>query len=162
LKPLPIRHAAGAADLAHARALFEEYAAWIAVDLSFQNFAAELATLPGAYAPPRGRLLLAGPPGAAAGCVALRPAAVAGEPEGTVSEMKRLYVRPEGRGTGTGARLVESLLVEAREIGYRTMVLDTIDWMTDARRLYARFGFAERSPYYHNPFPGVVYMTRTL
>jgi len=157
-----IRQAATIADFAQARALFEEYAAWLQIDLRFQDFAQELATLPGAYAPPRGRLLLAGPPEAPLGCIAVRPLSLAGAPEGATGEVKRLYVRPEARGTGLGRELVEALLREARAIGYRELKLDTIDWMADARRLYQRLGFAECSPYYHNPIPGAVYLTRTL
>jgi len=162
LTPPPIRHAVTAADMAQARALFEEYAAWLAVDLCFQGFAEELATLPGAYAPPRGRLLLAGSAEASVGCIALRPLADADAPPDSVGEVKRLYVKPAARGTGLGARLVTTLLDEARAIGYRTLKLDTIEWMRDARRMYARFGFVECSPYYHNPVPGAVYMRRDL
>jgi putative acetyltransferase len=162
LTPTPIRHAVTAADMAQARALFEEYAAWLAIDLCFQGFAEELSTLPGKYAPPRGRLLLAGAPDAAVGCIALRPLEDADSPPGTVGEVKRLYVKPPARGTGLGARLVTALIDEARAIGYRTLKLDTIEWMRDALRMYARFGFVECSPYYHNPYPGVVYMRRDL
>lgn len=156
----PIRHAATAADMAQARALFEEYAAWLDVDLCFQGFAEELAGLPGAYAPPSGRLLLAGADTAAVGCIALRPLDRVGEDGGTVGEVKRLYVQPQARGDGLGARLVQALLTEADGIGYRALMLDTLDWMTPARKLYAQFGFRECAPYYHNPLPGVVYMTR--
>ena len=147
--------------MAQARRLFEEYAAWLAVDLCFQGFAAELAGLPGAYAPPRGRLLLAGPQQAAVGCVALRPLDLAGEEAGSVGEVKRLYVQPAARGERLGLRLVQTLLAEADTIGYRTLMLDTLDWMGAARTLYARHGFRECAPYYHNPHAGVVYMTRT-
>jgi GNAT superfamily N-acetyltransferase len=162
LTTVPIRQAATPADYARARALFEEYAAWLGVDLCFQGFAEELATLPGAYAPPRGRLLLAGPAGAEVGCVALRPLADAGAAEGTVGEVKRLYVRPQARGSGLGVALVTALLRDAREIGYRELKLDTLASMNDALRLYGRLGFAECSPYYHNPLPGVVYMSRAM
>lgn len=158
----PIRLAAGAADMAEARALFEEYAAWLAIDLCFQNFADELATLPGAYVPPAGRLLLAGEPGAAVGCIALRPLALADAPPGTVGEVKRMYVKAAARGSGLGARLIERLTAEARTIGYRTLMLDTMGTMHAAQALYRRFGFAECSPYYENPVPGVVYMRRVL
>ena len=155
MTPFPIRQAASAADVAHARSLFEEYAAWLAVDLCFQNFAEELATLPGKYAPPRGRLFLAGED--PVGCIALRPLDEAG-----IGEVKRLYVRPAARGTGLGQALVETILSHARAIGYRELRLDTADWMRDAVRLYTRLGFVECSPYYHNPMPGAVYMARTL
>ncbi|MEO8753520.1 MAG: GNAT family N-acetyltransferase [Casimicrobiaceae bacterium] len=156
----PIREAVTPADLALARALFEEYAAWLQIDLSFQGFAQELATLPGAYAPPHGRLWIAGPPGAAAGCIALRP--LPGSQAPVTGEVKRLYVQPRARGTGLGLRLAETLISEARAIGYRELKLDTLGHMADARRLYERLGFALCSPYYHNPLPGTVYMARTL
>ena len=155
MTPFPIREAATQVDIAHARELFLEYAAWLDVDLCFQNFDEELATLPGKYAPPRGRLFLAGEP--PVGCIALRPL----EEDG-VGEVKRLYVRPAARGTGLGRALVETVLAHARAIGYRELRLDTADWMADAVRLYARLGFRERSPYYHNPMPGVVFMSIAL
>jgi GNAT superfamily N-acetyltransferase len=156
----PIRHAATAADMAQARALFEEYAGWLTIDLGFQGFAQELADLPGAYAPPRGRLLLAGPQDAAVGCIALRPLDLVAADGGPVAEVKRLYVQPGARGEALGARLAQALLAEADAIGYRALMLDTLEWMTPARTLYARLGFRECAPYYHNPHPGVVYMTR--
>ena len=159
---LPIRAAATTPDLAQARALFEEYAAWLAVDLCFQGFAEELATLPGNYAPPRGMLLLAGPPGAAVGCIALRPLPGIGSAPGATAEVKRLYVRPEARGTGLGRRLVRIVIDGARAIGYRELRLDTLDRMVDARALYANLGFRECAPYYHNPIPGAVYMAFAL
>jgi GNAT superfamily N-acetyltransferase len=155
LTPFAIREAASGADIAHARELFQEYAAWLNVDLCFQAFDQELATLPGKYAPPRGRLFLAGDD--PVGCIALRPL----EEEG-VAEVKRLYVRPVARGTGLGRRLVETVLSHARAIGYRELRLDTADWMDDAVRLYAKLGFRECPPYYHNPMPGVVYMSLVL
>lgn len=151
----PIREAVSAADIAHARALFEEYAAWLGVDLGFQGFEEELATLPGKYAPPRGRLFLAG--GDPVGCIALRPLDEPG-----IGEVKRLYVRPVARGTGLGRTLAETVVEHARAVGYRELRLDTADWMHDAVRLYARLGFRERTPYYHNPMPGVVYMSLAL
>jgi len=168
-----LRQATGPADLALARALFEEYAAWLGVDLCFQGFADELATLPGAYAPPRGRLLLAGEPDDAFGCVALRPLPVKGEGvastaiagAGTpahVGEVKRLFVQPRARGQAWGSRLARTLVDDARAIGYREVVLDTLDWMTPARALYASLGFVECPAYYDNPLPGVVYMRRAL
>jgi GNAT superfamily N-acetyltransferase len=150
-----IRQAASADDIANARGLFQEYAAWLGVDLSFQGFEEELRTLPGKYAPPRGRLFLAGDPPVA--CVALRPL-----DEPAVGEVKRLYVRACARGTGLGRALVETLLAHAREIGYRELRLDTASSMSDAMRLYARLGFTQRPPYYHNPMPGVVFMSITL
>jgi len=162
LTQVPIRHATSATDIAQARVLFEEYAAGLGVDLCFQGFAEELATLPGAYAPPRGCLLLAGPREAAFACVALRPLPDADPPDGRVGEVKRLYVRPEARGRALGESLVRTLLDAARGAGYRELKLDTLATMTSARRLYERLGFGACSPYYRNPLAGVVYMSRLL
>jgi putative acetyltransferase len=155
-----IRQASTARDFLQARAMFEEYAAWLDVDLCFQNFEQELASLPGAYAPPRGRLLLAGPPELPVGCVALRP--LPQTQDTAIGEIKRLYVRPEARGTGLGRSLVETLLVEARAIGYRELKLDTLAAMTAARSLYTTLGFRECEAYYPNPLHGTVYMTLAL
>lgn len=160
--PLPISAAATPSDLAQARALFQEYAAWLEVDLCFQGFAEELATLPGAYAPPLGLLMLAGPREAALGCIALRPLAEAAAAPGAAGEVKRLYVRPAARGTGLGRRLVQTVIDGARAIGYRELKLDTLDRMAEARSLYASLGFRECAPYYHNPIPGAVYMSLVL
>ncbi len=158
-----IREALTHADFAQARALFIEYAKWLDVDLCFQGFDRELATLPGAYARPGGRLLLAGEPAQAFGCIALRPHSPAAESgHGGVAEVKRLYVQPAARGGGWGRKLIDALLLEARTIGYGELKLDTIDWMTDARRLYAASGFRECAPYYVNPLPGAVYMSLLL
>ena len=151
-----IRTAATPHDFAQARALFEEYAAWLAIDLCFQGFAEELASLPGAYAPPRGMLLLAGPDDVPVGCVALRPLS-----EG-VAEVKRLYVRPAARGTGLGMRLARAVIDGARAIGYRELKLDTLERMAAARALYGSLGFRECAPYYHNPVPGAVYLALAL
>jgi GNAT superfamily N-acetyltransferase len=165
-----IRDALTPDDIREARALFVEYAQWLAVDLCFQGFADELATLPGAYAPPDGRLLLAGPPGQAFGCIALRPLAASKEcgRDGSlqlparVGEVKRLFVRESQRRGGWGRRLAEAIIAEAGTVGYRELKLDTLDWMADARRLYAELGFRECPPYYLNPLPGVVYMSLAL
>src|SRR6266542_3131662 len=164
-----IRYAVSAGDIALARLLFVEYAQWLKVDLCFQVFDEELATLPGAYAPPRGRLLLAGTAGEAFGCIALRPldsdsrcGAPAEPASAFVGEVKRLYVQPTHRGEGWGERLARALIDEARAIGYRELKLDTLDWMTAARALYAGVGFRECAPYYHNPLAGVVYMALAL
>jgi GNAT superfamily N-acetyltransferase len=166
-----IRQAITPRDIALARALFVEYAHWLKVDLCFQGFERELATLPGAYAPPRGRLLLAGPPGEAFGCIALRPLDdvapdgrdASGTPLATgIGEVKRLYVQPAQRGGSWGRRLAVALIGEARAIGYAELRLDTLDWMADARRLYAKLGFGECPPYYDNPLPGVIYMSLML
>lgn len=152
-----IRAAAGAADVDVARSLFDEYVRSLGVDLSFQGVAEEFATLPGAYAPPRGTILLAERDGTVLGCIALRPLAPPQE-----GEVKRLYVRPTARGSGAGEALVNALLAAARIAGYSSLKLDTLERMQDARRLYTRMGFAPCPPYYRNPLPGVLYMSRTL
>ena len=159
---LTIRAAATTSDYAQACALFQEYAAWLAVDLCFQGFAEELATLPGAYAPPRGMLMLAGPPDAAIGCIALRPLDADESPLGATAEVKRLYVRPAARGNSLGRRLVQTVIDGARAIGYGELKLDTLDRMSEARSLYAKLGFHECAPYYHNPIAGAVYMAMVL
>jgi GNAT superfamily N-acetyltransferase len=166
-----LRRAQTPADIALARDLFVEYARWLAVDLCFQGFESELATLPGAYAPPRGRLLLAGVRPAGFGCIALRPlgpssscsdAATNAHDNAATGEVKRLYVQPAHRGEGWGRKLAEAVIAEARAIGYRELKLDTLDWMEDARKLYAKLGFRECAAYYENPLPGVVYMALAL
>jgi putative acetyltransferase len=165
-----LRAASGTHDFELARTLFVEYAAWLKVDLCFQGFDRELATLPGAYAPPGGRLLLAGAPREAFGCIALRPLAAtgkscaesAGDVVAGIGEVKRLYVRPESRGGGWGRKLAEAVIDDARAIGYRELKLDTLEWMGDARALYAKLGFRECPKYYDNPHPGVVYMSLGL
>ncbi|GAB3367794.1 MULTISPECIES: GNAT family N-acetyltransferase [Giesbergeria] len=138
------------------RALFEEYAHSLNVDLCFQDFATELQTLPGAYAPPRGGLLLARVDGAVAGCCALRPLDAADYPN--AAEMKRLYVRKAFRGFGLGRQLTEGILDVARQAGYACVLLDTLDEMESARALYADLGFEEIPPYYHNPIAGSHYL----
>jgi len=156
----PIRVANGAADIALARALFVEYAHAIGIDLCFQGFDAELASLPGKYAPPEGRLFLAGPPGDACGCIALRPLPPSAFPAAfapPVGEVKRLYVQPRARGTGAGRALAGAIVDAARTIGYRTLCLDTLDWMTEARALYESLGFAPCAKYYDNPLENAVY-----
>lgn len=138
------------------RALFEEYAHSLNVDLCFQDFSTELQTLPGAYAPPRGGLLLARVDGAVAGCCALRPLDAADYPN--AAEMKRLYVRKAFRGFGLGRQLTEGILDVARQAGYACVLLDTLDEMESARALYADLGFEEIPPYYHNPIAGSHYL----
>lgn len=152
-----IRQATATDDIALARALFVEYAQWLKVDLCFQGFAEELKTLPGGYAPPRGRLLLAGTTGEAFACIALRPLDSPG-----LAEVKRLYVQPARRGERWGHRLAENLIAEACAIGYRELKLDTLEWMTPARALYAGLGFRKCTAYYDNPLAGVVYMRLEL
>lgn len=139
-----------------ARALFREYEAAIGVDLCFQSFEKELAELPGSYARPRGRLYLLRIDGEVEGCIALRPR---GEHD---CEMKRLYVRPARRGSGAGRLLVERVIADARAIGYERMLLDTLDSMRAAQRLYESLGFVDAEPYTHNPIAGVRFMQLDL
>ena len=145
-----------AEQIADVRALFREYERFLDVDLCFQGFEDELATLPGKYAPPDGRLLLATDGGQAAGCVALRRL------DQEMCEMKRLFVRPAYRNQGLGRLLATRIVAEATILGYATMRLDTLDRLQDAMRMYASLGFRHCSPNYHNPLPGVVYSERTL
>ncbi|MFO1360940.1 MAG: GNAT family N-acetyltransferase [Burkholderiales bacterium] len=151
-----IRRAAGAADVDAARALFLEYAAWLQEDLGFQGFAAELATLPGAYAPPDGRLVLACFRAHPVGCVALRRF------DAQTGEVKRLYVQPDHRGHGLGGALAAAVTGAARAIGYRRLVLDTLERMPAARGLYAALGFREIAPYYETPLAGTRFMALAL
>lgn len=148
--------AADRGRVALVRTLFEEYAASLELDLGFQGFAEELAGLPGAYAPPAGRLLLGLEGDQPAGCVALRALG----PD--IGEMKRLYVRPPFRGEGWGRQLAERLIAEARDAGYQRMRLDTLPSMPGARRLYAALGFMEIPPYRHNPVPGTAFLELNL
>ncbi len=138
--------------LGDARELFNEYAASLGIDLSLQGFDEELATLPGRYGPPGGRLLIALHEGALAGCVALRAI------EAGVCEMKRLYTRPAFRGKGLGRLLAESIVREGRAIGYRRMVLDTLESMAAARGLYRSLGFRTIEPYGNHPYAGTEYL----
>jgi GNAT superfamily N-acetyltransferase len=138
------------------RAIFQEYADSLDVDLAFQDFAQELADLPGDYAAPRGQILLAEVEGSIAGCCALRPLDSADYPN--ASEMKRLYVRKAFRGFGLGRQLAEAILDAARQAGYACVLLDTLDGMESARALYAELGFVEIPPYYHNPIAGSHYL----
>jgi len=146
----------GEADLADVRALFREYADALGVDLGFQGFEAELAGLPGDYAPPRGRLLIAWEGSRALGCAALRPLG----PD--VCEAKRLYVRPEARGTGLGRQLTDALIAEARAIGYGRLRLDTLPGMTQAIALYRSLGFRVIAPYRYNPIEGTLFLEKDL
>jgi ribosomal protein S18 acetylase RimI-like enzyme len=153
-----ISTAARSLDVADAARLFRAYADSLGIDLGFQGFPAELATLPGQYAPPKGVLLLArSAAGNALGCVALRPLA----PDGCC-EMKRLYVAPAGRGFGLGRALAEAVIAEARRIGYREMRLDTLPSMAKALALYRGLGFRPIAPYYETPVPGTIFLALPL
>jgi len=155
-----ILRAAGDADLDAIRGLLREYAAWLQVDLSFQGFEEELAGLPGEYAPPSGRLLVAESggdvAGCLAGCVALRRI------DAEICEMKRLYVAERFRGSGLGRRLAEAILEEAGGIGYRRMRLDTLPQMGSAHRLYESMGFREIEAYRFNPVAGSRFLEREI
>ena len=143
-------------EIAEVRTLLLEYQASLDVDLGFQDFAHEVAELPGSYSPPSGRLLLGRVDGLACGCIALQPIS------SDVCEMKRLYVRPNCRGAGLGRLLVGRLLDEARAIGYRTICLDTLPSMTRAAAMYEALGFEEIPPYRPNPVPGTRFMALSL
>ena len=144
-------------DLAQIRRLFRSYADWLGVDLCFQGFERELAELPGCYAPPSGRLLIARVGGDVVGCVGLRPL------EPGICEMKRLWVEPGFAGHGIGRVLAERIIAEARAIGYRRMRLDTLpERMPAAQHLYRSLGFREIPPYYDNPLPGVTMLELAL
>jgi putative acetyltransferase len=176
---LRIISAESAQAVREASLLFREYAASLGVDLGFQNFETELATLPGDYSPPAGRLFLSVRVESAVaptdrdprmktaspaffssvsivGCIALREFA------GDICEMKRLFVRPAFRGCGAGRALAEAVIAAAREIGYRQMRLDTLPQMQQAQALYQALGFREIPPYRHNPVPGTRYFELTL
>jgi putative acetyltransferase len=141
-----------AVDAELVRTLFREYARSLDVDLSFQGFKEELAALPGGY----DAVLVAMVGGEAAGCVGVRPL------EHGICEMKRLYLRPQARGTGLGRALAEAAIARARELGYESMRLDTLPSMAAARALYRSLGFVEIAPYRHNPVDGTAYLELRL
>lgn len=157
LKDLTFAQAESPTQIAQARELFLEYAQSLGFSLCFQNFDKELEGLPGHYALPKGRLLLAEYECQLAGCVAMRAL------EPGVSEMKRLYLRPQFRGKGLGRALANRIIVEARQVGYRQMRLDTVEpVMKDAVGMYRKLGFKEISPYRSNPIAGAMYMELEL
>jgi putative acetyltransferase len=157
LKGLTLTQAESPAQIAQARELFLEYAQSLGFSLCFQNFDKELAELPGDYAPPEGRLLLAEYGGQLAACVALHKL------EPCICEMKRLYLRPQFRGKGLGRALAERIIAEARQIGYQRMRLDTVEpVMKDAVAMYRKLGFTEIAPYCSNPIAGAMYMELEL
>lgn len=153
---LEITHAVAADEIVTVRILLREYQAQLDVDLAYQDFETEVRDLPGAYAEPCGRLLLATHESQPVGMVALRDAG------GGRAEMKRLFVRPSGRGLGAGRALVARLLLEARGAGYQEIVLDTLPSMQSAQRLYEQFGFADIPAYRASPVSGTRYLGLTL
>jgi GNAT superfamily N-acetyltransferase len=157
VKNLAVIQAETSTQIAQARELFLEYAQSLGFSLCFQNFDKELAELPGDYAPPDGRLLLAEYEGKVAGCVALHGLG------DNICEMKRLYLRPEFRGKRLGRALAECVIAEARRIGYHRMRLDTVEpLMGDAVAMYHKMGFKEIPPYRPNPIAGAIYMELEL
>lgn len=157
VKALAFFQAESNEHVAQARELFLEYAQSLGFSLCFQNFDKELAELPGDYAPPSGRLILAEYEGQLAGCVALHKL------DDITCEMKRLYLRPHVRGKRLGRVLVDCIISEARQIGYKRMRLDTVEpVMKDAVAMYRKIGFREIAPYCANPMPGALYMELSL
>jgi len=157
IKALDFAQAESPDQITQARELFLEYAQSLGFSLCFQNFDQELASLPGGYAAPQGRLLLVEYEGQLAGCIALHKLA-----DG-ICEMKRLYLRPQFRGKGLGRALAGYIIAEARQIGYQRMRLDTVEpAMKDAVAMYRKLGFQEIAPYCENPIAGALYMELTL
>ena len=157
VKDFRFAQAESPAQISQARVLFVEYAESLGFSLCFQNFDKELAGLPGNYAPPEGRLLLAEYGGQLAGCVAMHKL------EEGICEMKRLYLRAQFRGKGLGRALADRIFAEARQIGYQRMRLDTVEpVMRDAVAMYRKLGFREIAPYCKNPIAGALYMELLL
>jgi ribosomal protein S18 acetylase RimI-like enzyme len=156
MTPVEIRPARFPHDTDAVRAIFREYAASLGIDLGFQDFETELAELPGKYAAPRGQVLLACADGRIVGCVALRPL------DETTCEMKRLYVRPAGRGQNLGRQMAVLICQFAKLAGYTSIRLDTLPSMQAARQIYAALGFKPISAYIYNPIPGAIYLELDL
>ena len=154
--PIELSLANNPGDFATAHALFVEYRTELNVDLCFQSFTAELDNLPAIYAPPTGRLIIARVDGKIAGCVAVKII------DAKTCEMKRLYIKPEFRGKKAGVALVKKIIDIAREIGYKTMRLDTLVSLERAVSIYKRVGFKSIPPYYHNPLPNVLFFEKAL
>ena len=152
-----VRQAESPEEIASIRELFLEYAQSLGFSLCFQSFDKELGGLPGDYAPPDGRLLLAACEDVVAGCVALRKL------DQEICEMKRLYLRPQFRGKGLGLILAERVIAEARQVGYKQLRLDTVEpVMKTAVAMYRKLGFREIAPYRSNPIEGAIYMELQL
>lgn len=157
VKAFSLSQAESQTQIAHIRELFLEYEKSLGFSLCFQSFDKELAGLPGDYAPPDGRLLLAEFDGQPAGCIALHKI------DDGICEMKRLFLRPQFRGKGLGRVLANRIIDEARAIGYQRMRLDTVEpVMKDAVAMYRKIGFREIAPYRANPIPGALYMELLL
>ena len=155
-RPIVLDSADGPRDMEQICALFVEYQQWLDVDLCFQGFEDEISTLPGAYGPPGGRLLLARDGDAIAGGVGLRPLGPG------ICEMKRLFVRPPWRGRGLGRKLAQAIIADGAAAGYRRMCLDTLPRLASAASLYRSLGFVEIPAYYENPLDGATYMELSL
>jgi ribosomal protein S18 acetylase RimI-like enzyme len=151
LREMKIKPAQTKLEIERVRNLFLEYETFLDADLCFQSFKEELASLPGKYSPPNGNLLIAVDGEKMVGCVAIRGL------DENICEMKRLYVKPETRGTGIGRLLAQNIIKIAVELGYSLMRLDTLDRLTEAMNLYESLGFRRIEPYYENPIPGAVY-----
>ena len=152
---LYVRPATGA-DIPHVREMLREYVEWIGLDLAFQEIDAELSGLPGEYAPPRGALFVAVEGERHLGMIALRPL------DGSIAEMKRLYVRPEARGRGLARRLIARLCDEGKRLNYTELRLDTLPKMGEAQALYETYGFVDIEPYYETPIAGTRFMAKKI
>ena len=152
---LYVRPATGA-DMPHVREMLREYVEWIGLDLAFQEIDAELSGLPGEYAPPRGALFVAVEGERHLGMIALRPL------DGSIAEMKRLYVRPEARGRGLARRLIARLCDEGKRLNYTELRLDTLPKMGEAQALYETYGFVDIEPYYETPIAGTRFMAKKI